>query len=84
MTGGRLAAQAENYTDACLVLRDGEILLEHYANGMGPDTPHLMNSCTKTWYVPASAFQPSSFSIQTCLEGSAGPSLPFVSPTAAS
>ena len=48
VTGARLAAQAENFTDACLVLRDGEILLEHYANGMGPDTPHLMNSCTKT------------------------------------
>ena len=65
VSGARLAAQAENYTDACLVLVDGEVLLEHYANGMGPDTPHLMNSCTKTWSAQRFPIPPSYFSIQT-------------------
>jgi CubicO group peptidase (beta-lactamase class C family) len=35
--------------DAFLVLQHSRVLLEHYENGMKPDTPHLMKSCTKTW-----------------------------------
>jgi CubicO group peptidase (beta-lactamase class C family) len=36
------------HTDAMLVLQDGAIVFEHYANGMRPETPHLLFSITKS------------------------------------
>lgn len=38
------------YTDAFLVLHRGVIVHEHYANGMAPDTPHLLFSVTKSFF----------------------------------
>ncbi len=39
----------DTYTDAFLVLKNGEILIEEYANGMGMDSHHLLNSVTKSF-----------------------------------
>jgi CubicO group peptidase (beta-lactamase class C family) len=39
---------AETWTDAVLIIHDGRIVLESYHNGMGPDTPHLLMSVTKS------------------------------------
>ena len=37
------------YTDAFIVLQDGIIIAEQYFNGMGADTPHLLNSVSKSF-----------------------------------
>ena len=37
------------YCDAFLVARGGCIVAEHYFNGAGPDSPHLLNSVTKSF-----------------------------------
>lgn len=39
---------ADTWTDAVLILHDGQIVFEHYDNGMTPDTPHLLMSVTKS------------------------------------
>jgi CubicO group peptidase (beta-lactamase class C family) len=39
---------AETYTDGFLVLHHGKIICEQYFNGMGPDTPHLLMSVSKS------------------------------------
>ena len=39
---------AETWTDAVVVLHDGQIVWEHYGNGMTEDTPHLLMSVTKS------------------------------------
>jgi hypothetical protein len=39
---------AETYTDGFLVLHRGQIVTEHYFNGMAPDTPHLLMSVSKS------------------------------------
>jgi len=39
---------AETYTDGFLVLHRGKIVTEQYFNGMGPDTPHLLMSVSKS------------------------------------
>jgi hypothetical protein len=39
---------AETYTDGFLVLHQGQIVAEHYFNGMAPDTPHLLMSVSKS------------------------------------
>jgi len=39
---------AESYTDGFLVLHQGQIVAEHYFNGMAPDTPHLLMSVSKS------------------------------------
>jgi len=39
---------AETYTDGFLVLHHGQIVTEQYLNGMGPDTPHLLMSVSKS------------------------------------
>jgi CubicO group peptidase (beta-lactamase class C family) len=39
---------AETYTDGFLVLHRGRIVTEQYFNGMGPDTPHLLMSVSKS------------------------------------
>jgi len=39
---------AETWTDAVVVLHEGQIVLEHYWNGMVQDTPHLLMSVTKS------------------------------------
>jgi len=39
---------AETWTDAVVIVHDGRIVLESYANGMAPDTPHIMMSVTKS------------------------------------
>ena len=36
------------HTDAMLVLHRGRIIFEHYANGMAPETPHMLFSITKS------------------------------------
>jgi CubicO group peptidase (beta-lactamase class C family) len=38
----------ETYTDALILLHRGRIVFEHYANGMGPETPHMAFSITKS------------------------------------
>jgi CubicO group peptidase (beta-lactamase class C family) len=38
----------ETWTDGFLVLHRGEVLAEHYFNGMNPDTLHLLMSCSKS------------------------------------
>jgi CubicO group peptidase (beta-lactamase class C family) len=38
----------ETETDGFLVLRDGAILYEWYANGLGPDAPHIIFSISKS------------------------------------
>ena len=35
-------------TDALVVLHDGRIVIERYANGMGPRTPHILMSVSKS------------------------------------
>ncbi|HWB50659.1 MAG TPA: serine hydrolase [Stellaceae bacterium] len=35
-------------TDALVVLRDGRIVIERYGNGMGPRTPHILMSVSKS------------------------------------
>jgi CubicO group peptidase (beta-lactamase class C family) len=35
-------------TDALLALHDGRIVIERYANGMGPRTPHILMSVSKS------------------------------------
>ena len=37
------------FTDALIVVRDGEIVVEHYDNGMMPRTRHLLMSVSKTF-----------------------------------
>jgi CubicO group peptidase (beta-lactamase class C family) len=39
---------AETYTDAFLVLHQGQIIAEHYFNGMAPGVPHLLMSVSKS------------------------------------
>lgn len=39
----------ETYTDAFLVLKNGEVLAEHYFNEMAADSFHLLNSVTKSF-----------------------------------
>jgi CubicO group peptidase (beta-lactamase class C family) len=39
----------ETYTDAIVVIKGDEIVYEAYFNGMGPDQPHQMMSCTKSF-----------------------------------
>tara|TARA_Y100000590_G_C15719667_1_gene1013113 strand:+ start:963 stop:2126 length:1164 start_codon:yes stop_codon:yes gene_type:complete len=39
----------ETYTDAFLVLKDGILVYEEYANGMLPNSFHLLNSISKTF-----------------------------------
>ncbi len=39
---------AETYTDGFLVLHEGQIVAEHYFNGMAPDVPHLLMSVSKS------------------------------------
>jgi hypothetical protein len=38
----------ETCTDGFLVLHQGQIVAEHYDNGMGPDVPHLLMSVSKS------------------------------------
>jgi CubicO group peptidase (beta-lactamase class C family) len=35
-------------TDALVIMRDGRIIYEFYDNGMGPDTPHIFMSVSKS------------------------------------
>jgi CubicO group peptidase (beta-lactamase class C family) len=50
--GGRHMTLAEllaaTYTDGFLVLKDGELVYERYLNGMTPQTPHLLQSVSKS------------------------------------
>jgi CubicO group peptidase (beta-lactamase class C family) len=39
---------AETYTDGFLVLHEGQIVAEHYFNGMAPDVQHLLMSVSKS------------------------------------
>jgi CubicO group peptidase (beta-lactamase class C family) len=39
---------AETWTDAVVVLHDGQIVFEQYLNGMAEETPHLLMSVTKS------------------------------------
>jgi hypothetical protein len=39
---------AGSFTDGFIVLKDGRVVFEHYANGMTPGTPHLLASLTKS------------------------------------
>ena len=39
---------AETDTDALVVLHHGRLVFEHYANGMTPDTPHILMSVSKS------------------------------------
>jgi CubicO group peptidase (beta-lactamase class C family) len=41
-------AIAETWTDAVVVLHDGQIVLEQYFSGMTQETPHLLMSVTKS------------------------------------
>lgn len=49
---GRRPALAEvltaTYTDGILVLKDGQLVYERYLNGMTPETPHLLQSVSKS------------------------------------
>jgi CubicO group peptidase (beta-lactamase class C family) len=38
----------ENYTDGFIVIHNGKIVTEYYANGMTPSTPHWIASMTKS------------------------------------
>lgn len=38
-----------SYNDAFLVVKDGAVVAEHYDNGMGPDSLHLINSISKSF-----------------------------------
>ena len=37
------------YTDAFIVVQDGIVIAEQYFNGMGAETPHLLNSVSKSF-----------------------------------
>ena len=39
---------AETYTDGFAVLHRGQLIAEHYDNNMTPDTPHLLQSVSKS------------------------------------
>jgi hypothetical protein len=39
---------ATTYVDGLMVVHDGTVVLEHYANGMGPRTRHLCQSVSKS------------------------------------
>jgi len=39
---------ADTWTDAVVIVHDGRVVLENYANEMAPDTPHIMMSVTKS------------------------------------
>lgn len=39
---------ADTWTDAVVIVHDGQIVFEHYDNGMTPETPHLLMSVTKS------------------------------------
>ena len=39
---------AETYTDGFLVLHRGQVVAEHYLNGLAPDVPHLLMSVSKS------------------------------------
>jgi hypothetical protein len=39
---------ADTWTDAVVIVHDGRVVLENYANGMAADTPHIMMSVTKS------------------------------------
>jgi CubicO group peptidase (beta-lactamase class C family) len=39
---------AETYTDGFLVLHQGQVVAEHYLNGLAPDVPHLLMSVSKS------------------------------------
>src|SRR3989440_8296787 len=39
---------AETQTDGFIVVHRGAILAEHYANGMSPETPHILMSVSKS------------------------------------
>jgi CubicO group peptidase (beta-lactamase class C family) len=39
---------AETYTDGFLVLHQGQVVAEHYFNGLAPDVPHLLMSVSKS------------------------------------
>ena len=39
---------AETYTDGFLVLHRGQVVAEHYFNGLAPDVPHLLMSVSKS------------------------------------
>jgi CubicO group peptidase (beta-lactamase class C family) len=39
---------ADTYTDGFLVLHQGQIVAEHYFNGLAPDVPHLLMSVSKS------------------------------------
>jgi CubicO group peptidase (beta-lactamase class C family) len=39
---------AETYTDGFLVLHEGQVVAEHYFNGLAPDVPHLLMSVSKS------------------------------------
>lgn len=39
---------AETYTDGFAVLHRGQLVAEHYANNLTPDTPHLLMSVSKS------------------------------------
>jgi CubicO group peptidase (beta-lactamase class C family) len=38
----------ETFTDGFLVLHQGQVVAEHYVNGMAPDVPHLLMSVSKS------------------------------------
>jgi len=38
----------ETYTDGFLVLHQGQVVAEHYFNGLAPDVPHLLMSVSKS------------------------------------
>jgi CubicO group peptidase (beta-lactamase class C family) len=38
----------ETYSDGFLVLHQGQVVAEHYFNGMAPDVPHLLMSVSKS------------------------------------
>jgi CubicO group peptidase (beta-lactamase class C family) len=38
----------ETYTDGFLVLHRGQVVAEHYLNGLAPDVPHLLMSVSKS------------------------------------
>ena len=39
----------ETYTDSFVVVQSGDVVHERYLNGMTPDQPHQMMSCTKSF-----------------------------------
>ncbi len=49
--GGRIGLNdflARTQTDAFVVVHSGQVICEHYANGMGPATPHILMSVSKS------------------------------------